>query len=128
MPKYLRELYHQAISQNLSVREADKIVWQSMLDEGQFTALISDLPPLDQAVLVGILCGESLYSEEFRSRLADQLPSGQTPTPQAVQVALKRLHRKDLVGNLNHGDWQIEDAALESFLRRVLIDGETDEE
>jgi uncharacterized protein len=128
MPKYLRELYSLSVSQNLSVSQADKIVWGSMLDDGQFAALVADLPAIDQAVLVGILCGESLFSADFRERLADELPSQQAPTPQAVQVALKRLQRRDLVGNTDHGEWMIEDAAMESYLRRLLIDGETDED
>lgn len=128
MPKYLRELYSMSVSQNLSVSQADKIVWGSMLDEGQFAALVADLPALDQALLVGILCGESLFSAEYRERLADELPSHQAPTSQAVQVALKRLQRRDLVGNTDHGEWMIEDAAMESYLRRLLIDGETDED
>lgn len=128
MPKYLRELYNLSLTQNLPVAEADKIVWRSMLDEGQFSTMLAELAPLDQALLRGILCGESLYSDDFRARLADELPSGAAPTPQVVQAALKRLQRRDLVANLDHGTWQIEDSVLESYLRRVLIDGEMDEE
>lgn len=128
MPKYLRELYSLCLTQNLTVREADKIVWRSMLDEGQFATLIAEMPALDQSLLVGILCGESLFSAEYRARLADELPSRQQPTSQQVQVALKRLQRRELIGNLDHGEWKIEDGALESYLRRVLIDGELDVE
>lgn len=127
MPQYLRNLYIQATTQNLAVNEADKIVWRSMLDEGQFTGLLAEMPPLDVLVLRGILTGESLYAEEYRTRLADEMPSGTRPTTSMVQAALKRLHNKDLVGNLEHGSWKIEDSALESYLRRTLIDDETNE-
>ncbi len=123
MPMYLRELYKLCLTQNISVAEADKIAWGSMVDEGQFESVLRDLPPLDQAVLVGILTGQSLFSADYRAALADDLPSGQAPSTQQVQVALNRLKRRDLVANLDHGTWGIEDAALESYLRRLLIDG-----
>jgi hypothetical protein len=126
MPVYLRELYSLCIMQNLSVAEADKVVWKSLMDEGQFEALIQDLPALDQAVLVGILCGKSLFSSEFCESLADELPSRSAPTPQQVQSALNRLRRRDLVANTDRGTWEIEDGAVESYLRRLLIDGDID--
>lgn len=126
MPMYLRELYGLCIGQNMTVAEADKVAWRSLLDEGQFEALIQDLPALDQAVLVGILCGRSLFSSEFCESLADELPSRTAPTPQQVQVALNRLRRRDLVANTDRGTWEIEDGAVESYLRRLLIDGEQD--
>lgn len=126
MPVYLRELYSLCIGQNLSVAVADKIAWKSLMDEGQFEVLIQELPALDQAVLVGILCGKSLFSSEFCESLADELPSRTAPTPQQVQVALNRLRRRDLVANTDRGAWEIEDGAVESYLRRLLIDDEGD--
>lgn len=126
MPKHLREIYNLSLTQNPSVAEADKIVWASMLDEGQFSTLIEGLPPLDQALLVGILTGESLFSADYRNRLGDGLPSGTAPSSAQVQAALKRLQRAELIGNLEHGTWRIEDGALESFLRRTLLDDEQD--
>lgn len=124
MPKYLREVYSICLTQNLTVAEADKLVWASMLDEGQFSTLIEGLPPLDLALLVGILSGESLFSTEYRSRLADELPSGSVPSTAQIQVALKRLQRAELIGNLDHGNWCIEDGALESYMRKLLIDAD----
>lgn len=44
MPTYLRELYSLCIGQNMSVIEADGIAWKSLMDEGQFEALIQELP------------------------------------------------------------------------------------
>ncbi|MBH8796984.1 hypothetical protein I5J85_07515 [Pseudomonas aeruginosa] len=126
MPKHLREIYNLSLTQNLPVVEADKIVWASMLDEGQFATLIESLAPLDQALLVGILTGESLFSAEYRKRLGDELPSGIAPTTTQVQSALKRLQRAELIGNLDHGSWSIEDGALQSYLRRVLLDDDQD--
>jgi hypothetical protein len=43
---------------------------------------------------------------------------------------LKRLQRRDLVGNLGHGEWAIEDIAMEGYLRRnfVEIDPQLDTE
>ncbi len=73
------------------------------------------------------LTGESLLSAEYRNRLADVLPSGTAPSTTQVQAALKRLRRGELVGNIDHGDWCIEDGALESFLRRLLLDPSEDE-
>lgn len=122
MPLYLRELYKLCLTQNIGVIEADSIAWASMIDEGQFEALVNDMPVLDQAVLIGILNGQSLFSAEYRESLANELPNNQIPSTQQVQVALNRLKRRDLVANLDHGSWGIEDAALESYLRRFLID------
>lgn len=122
MPLYLRELYIKCLTLGVGVSEADQIVWRSLIDEGQFEALIQDLPTLDQAVLVGILCGRSLFSAEFRESLANELPGGIAPTPQQVQVALNRLRKRDLVANTEHGTWQIEDGAIESYLRKQLLE------
>ncbi|ENQ7794988.1 hypothetical protein ACEQG5_006179 [Pseudomonas aeruginosa] len=127
MPKHLREIYNLSITQNLPIAEADKIVWATMLDEGQFATLIESLPPLDVSLLIGILTGESLFSAEYRNRLADVLPSGTAPSTTQVQAALNRLRRGELVGNIDHGDWCIEDGALESFLRRLLLEPGEDE-
>ena len=126
MPKHLREIYNLSLTQNLSIAEADKIVWAYMLDEGQFATLIESLAPLDQGLLVGILTGESLFSADYRNRLGDELPSGIAPTSTQVQAALKRLQRAELIGNLDHGSWSIEDGALQSYLRRILLDDEQD--
>lgn len=126
MPTYLRELYSLCIGQNMSVIEADSIAWKSLMDEGQFEALIQELPALDQAVLIGILCGKSLFSAEYCESLADELPSRRAPTPQQVQVALNRLRKRDLVANTDRGTWEIEDGAIESYLRRLLIEGKED--
>ncbi|EMN3633144.1 hypothetical protein [Pseudomonas triclosanedens] len=127
MPKHLRDIYTLSLTQGLTVNEADKIVWKTMLDEGQFETLIENLPMLDQALLVGILTNQPLFSADYRNRLGDELPSGVAPSSTQVQAALKRLQRAELVGNLDHGNWCIEDGALESFLRRWLLEDQADD-
>src|SRR3546814_11357934 len=89
MPKHLREIYNLSLTQNLPVVEADKIVWASMLDEGKFATLIESLATLDQALLVDILPGASLFSAEYRKRLGAELPSGIAHTTTQVQSAHK---------------------------------------
>ena len=98
-------------------QDADKIVWAGMVDESQCTTLLQDLPPLDQRLLRGIVTGASLYADEYRRSLADQLPSGLVPTTQQVQAGLERMRKRDLIANPGHGQWTVEEPALESFLR-----------
>lgn len=123
-PHYLRTLFTTSLTQGIPVKEADKIVWAGMVDEGQFTTLLQDLPPLDQLLLRGIVTGESLYADEYRRSLADELPSGLVPTTQQVQAGLERMRKRDLIANLGHGQWSVEEQALESFLRGVYRGGE----
>lgn len=37
------------------------------------------------------------------------MPGAHVPSAATVQTALERLQRRDLVGNLGHGEWAIED-------------------
>lgn len=121
-PYYLRTLFTTCLEQGLSVREADAIVWAGMVDEGQFATLLSELPPLDQLLLRGIITGDSLYSEEYRKRIAMELPGGMTPSTQQVQGGLERLRKRELVANLGHGAWAIEEDALAAYLHRHYSD------
>lgn len=127
MPMYLRSLYDYCLH-GFKLEEADKIVWQALMDEGQYEMLLRDLPPLDTALIVAILCGDGLFTAKYREELADVLPSGKAPSTAQVQAALKRLQNRDVVANIDHGQWVIEDGALESYLRRMLIDSDPDEE
>ncbi|MNG21461.1 hypothetical protein D3C84_1058240 [compost metagenome] len=96
-----------------------------MTDVGNFESLIMELPLLDFSILLTLVRGMPVFSAEGRALIGSVLPRGQVPSAAAVQTALKRLQRRDLVGNLGHGEWAMEDIALESYIRRTFLDEDT---
>ncbi|GAB6403154.1 ATP-binding protein [Pseudomonas sp. MHK4] len=122
MPKYIRDVFLLCLTEGLSVRDADHRAWGTMTDEGNFENLILEMAPLDFTVLVGIVRGISVFSTEGREWIGSEMPGGHVPSAASVQTALKRLQRRDLVGNLGHGEWAIEEIAMESYLRRNFVD------
>ena len=73
-------------------------------------------------ILVALVKGISVFSATGRDWLGSENQAGGIPSAATVQTALKRLQRRELVANLGRGEWSIEDAALESYLRRTFID------
>ena len=93
-----------------------------MTDEGNFENLILEMAPLDFSVLIGLVRGISVFSTEGREWIGSEMPGGHVPSAATVQTALKRLQRRDLIGNIGHGEWAIEDIAVEGYLRRNFVD------
>lgn len=124
MPKYIRDVFLLCLTEGLSVQDADFRAWSTMTDEGNFENLILEMPPLDFSVLVALVKGISVFSTEGREWIGSEMPGGHVPSAAIVQTALKRLQRRDLVGNLGHGEWAIEDVAMESYLRRTFVDAD----
>lgn len=125
MPKYIRDVFMLCLTEGLSVQDADQRAWATMTDEGNFESVIMEMPALDFSVLLGLVKGISVFSAEGRAWIGSELPGGQVPSAATVQTALKRLQRRDLVGNLGHGEWAMEDIALESYIRRTFLDEDT---
>ena len=122
MPKYIRDVFLLCVTDGLSVEKADRRAWATMTDEGNFENLLMELPALDFCILVALVKGISVFSTSGRDWLGSENQTGGIPSAATVQTALKRLQRRELVANLGRGEWSIEDAALESYLRRTFID------
>ncbi|MGY2442353.1 hypothetical protein [Pseudomonas sp. SDO52101_S400] len=122
MPKYIRDVFLLCLTEGLSVRDADHRAWSTMTDEGNFENLILEMAPLDFTVLIGLVKGLPIFSTEGREWIGSEMPGGHVPSAATVQTALKRLQRRDLVGNLGHGEWAIEDIAMEGYLRRNFVE------
>jgi hypothetical protein len=122
MPKYIRDVFLLCLTEGLSVRDADHRAWGTLTDEGNFESLILEMAPLDFTVLVGLVRGISVFSAEGREWIGSEMPGGHVPSAATVQTALKRLQRRYLVGSLGHGEWAIEDIAMESYLRRNFVE------
>ena len=116
MPAYLRQLYVKCLTEGRSIAEADREVWESMIDIGQFEAILDDLSPLDHFLLRRILTSSPLYSDEARQQAAQEVGLLVPPSTAQIQACLERMRRRDLVANLAHGDWIIEEDALATFL------------
>ncbi|EMG2117722.1 ATP-binding protein [Pseudomonas aeruginosa] len=122
MPKYIRDVLQLCMNDGLSVQEADYRAWNTMTDEGNFMNLILELPAIDLAVLMALVKGVAVFSAEGLESIGNAIDAPKALSAASVQTALKRLQKRDLVGNLGRGKWQMEDIALESYIRRTLLD------
>lgn len=124
MPKYIRDVFQLCMTDGLSVREADQRAWATMTDEGNFSNLLLELPPLDLTILMALVKEIPVFSADGLAWIGKEMATPTPPSPATVQTALKRLQKRDLVGNLGRGKWEMEDIALESYIRRTFIDPE----
>lgn len=122
MPRYIRDVWTLCVNEGLSIQDADQRAWSTMTDEGNFLNLIMEMPPLDLAILMGLVKKQEVFSAAGRAWIGNELRGGLVPTAAQVQTSLKRLQRRELVGNIGHGEWAIEDIALEGYLRRHYDD------
>ncbi|HGO9799610.1 TPA: hypothetical protein ACLEB8_004798 [Pseudomonas aeruginosa] len=124
MPIYIRDVFQICVTDGLSIRDADRRAWATMTNDGDFSNLLLELPALDIAILFAVVKGMSVFSAEGLAWIGNEIRSPKPLSAATVQTALKRLQRRDLVGNLGRGKWEMEDIAFESYIRRTFIDPE----
>lgn len=113
-PAYLRALIRRCIEAGESPAEADKVVWQDMVDQVGYEEIVRSLDTLQREVLLRVLQGQPLYAEEALKAISKTV--GTEVKTHQVQGALRRLESLNITGRVGRGEPIIEDDLLKAWL------------
>ena len=98
--------------------------FHSLLDqEADYSMTFSQCKAIDQAVLAQLAKSDAtaLYSNDVRTEIANDVGVENVST-KSVQHALNRLRSDQLIFNIEHGRWIIEDPAFAKWIRNKKKD------